>query len=1265
MQYKIQSMISLTCLVQALSMNVNATELAANNSTLNTLFEQAEYWHSKSNDTLASESLEKVLMVEADNERALYYLSLWADQRGDTKQAVEWQTRLAQTAPQSPYLQQLQSRAGLKQLPQAQLEQARRLANTGNLQQALETWRTLFEDGEPPLALAPEYYLTMASDKAQYNEAKTQLKELYRRYPENTAIKLTYAKVLSYRKSTRRQGMDMLQSMAETNKEADASLRQTLLWLQPTPEDERYYQAWVKRHPQDKEIKQLFDKKVSNAVRSSGFELLNKGQLTQAKRAFLQAIDVNPKDADALAGLGYVYSQQGDFAKAADYLSRSASLGGKQASARRKQASEAKFYADLNRAKQQQKQGNVKQALQLSHPLAARSDQLGNTAKLFRAQLLRQVGDYSEAERLLSSVLKSSPKNSAAKEQLYYVLVEQNDAERAQQLLNDLPAEQQRKIKSADQFGNIRSLAEQAVAMGNIETAIVIIENGVDRLPNNPWMRLELARLLHLTNRGSEAEQVIAHLYRSEASNESLYAAAVYYSGQDQWQRANSYLGRIPEAERTDRMDGLYQEGLLNQTLDRVASYIAQGNRDKSLELLKALASEPFDKPYQAGKAAELMVQSGDMNLAVETIQKNLDQGIEGNAQDYANHITILYQAGLKKAAQNLLNDPLITANSSEAQLARARNVYVIAEADQLRLAGHYAPAYDVLTMALQQDPNSVELMLAMARLYQSGKMHQEAGVVYDYLISTDQDSNQQDARIGAINIALANNDPQTARELAKELKDTQSPSRLLLLARVYHAEGDHQQAMATLRNARGKLLGMELTSISSSPMQGGQLLADNPFRTHSNPLADVSAQSVYGTTMPWQVESDGNSRSDVPKLTTQQQTLAQVDKLIASIGQETSSRLEADIEIRGREGEAGLSKLTEAKSTLAWSTQPFANTRFKVEVSAVALNSGSSSGDASRRFGTGATIQGQVAEDEDLSELNGDELPSVASQGSQQQTGVEVAMSMQGRDYTLDIGTTPLGFEENTFVGGVEWRPKLNNFTRLTLSAQRRLIKDSLLSYAGVTDKYSGQTWGQVTKNGAEVALSYDDGFAGYYVNAEGWAYLGENVADNTSLGVSSGFYFRPHVNDDAELKAGISMSYLNFAENLSYFTMGHGGYFSPQNYVNIAFPFTYSHEYMGLNYSIGGSLGYQSYSLDSAGYYPNDGALQSELEYYAGLGYTEEAYYDGEAVGGIGYQFNATLQYLIQRNLMLEARVLYDTFGSYNEALGQIWLRHYFNDY
>ncbi|XED40252.1 tetratricopeptide repeat protein (plasmid) [Klebsiella pasteurii] len=58
-----------------------------------------------------------------------------------------------------------------------------------------------------------------------------------------------------------------------------------------------------------------------------------------------------------------------------------------------------------------------------------------------------------------------------------------------------------------------------------------------------------------------------------------------------------------------------------------------------------------------------------------------------------------------------------------------------------MREQGNYAAAYDKLIRAMQSDPQNTDLMFAMARLYQSGKMNKEAGVVYDYLMTRDTPS--------------------------------------------------------------------------------------------------------------------------------------------------------------------------------------------------------------------------------------------------------------------------------------------------------------------------------------------------------------------------------------------------------------------------------------------------------------------------------------------------------------------------------------------
>ncbi|PVW75375.1 hypothetical protein B4U30_31650, partial [Klebsiella pneumoniae] len=113
------------CLTGALTLAASGGALAAgNDAALQALFAQANYWHEKSHDELAMESLQKVLSVDANNTQALYLMALWSQQGGDMQAAAQWRARLAKAAPDSPGLQDLDNAKKMSQVPQGQLSLA-------------------------------------------------------------------------------------------------------------------------------------------------------------------------------------------------------------------------------------------------------------------------------------------------------------------------------------------------------------------------------------------------------------------------------------------------------------------------------------------------------------------------------------------------------------------------------------------------------------------------------------------------------------------------------------------------------------------------------------------------------------------------------------------------------------------------------------------------------------------------------------------------------------------------------------------------------------------------------------------------------------------------------------------------------------------------------------------------------------------------------------------------------------------------------------
>jgi hypothetical protein len=276
----------------------------------------------------------------------------------------------------------------------------------------------------------------------------------------------------------------------------------------------------------------------------------------------------------------------------------------------------------------------------------------------------------------------------------------------------------------------------------------------------------------------------------------------------------------------------------------------------------------------------------------------------------------------------------------------------------------------------------------------------------------------------------------------------------------------------------------------------------------------------------------------------------------------------------------------------------------------------------------------------------------------------VELNLALQGDSYKVDLGSTPLGQDLNTLVGGVQWSPKLTDFLTLILTGERRAITDSLLSYVGAEDKSSGKRWGNVTKNGGNALLSYDNGDAGLFVGAGAYSYVGNNVASNNNLQANAGVYVRPFYADDRELKVGMSLSWMNFSKNLSYFSYGQGGYFSPQDYASISFPVDFSRTFDDLKVNIGGAVGYQSYSQDKSAYFPGDAGRQAQLEQLAANGNVKSAFYEGNSKNGVGYNLHAGADYKIDKDVTIGGQLGYDTFGDYNESTAQLYFRYLFGE-
>ncbi|HBY48943.1 MAG TPA: hypothetical protein DEH09_06465, partial [Alcanivorax sp.] len=88
----------------------------------------------------------------------------------------------------------------------------------------------------------------------------------------------------------------------------------------------------------------------------------------------------------------------------------------------------------------------------------------------------------------------------------------------------------------------------------------------------------------------------------------------------------------------------------------------------------------------------------------------------------------------------------------------------------------------------------------------------------------------------------------------------------------------------------------------------------------------------------------------------------ARIDRFREDVRQDIAPRVETGLALRNRDGESGLSELTEVSGELAFSGVPFRGGRFRGVVTPTFLNAGSVSGSASERFGFGPLSDGAAS---------------------------------------------------------------------------------------------------------------------------------------------------------------------------------------------------------------------------------------------------------------------------------------------------------------
>jgi hypothetical protein len=360
----------------------------------------------------------------------------------------------------------------------------------------------------------------------------------------------------------------------------------------------------------------------------------------------------------------------------------------------------------------------------------------------------------------------------------------------------------------------------------------------------------------------------------------------------------------------------------------------------------------------------------------------------------------------------------------------------------------------------------------------------------------------------------------------------------------------------------------------------------------------------------------------------------------------------------RARQGESGMSRLTDMQAPV--------ELKFGAGDGMMTLRAtptGVSSGTPDTTYGTLSRFGGGPATALDM---------PLRSPGSQNDNGVGLGIGYETANLAVDVGTLPLGFRQNDIMGGVRYRMGLSDQTTLTGELSRRPVTDSTLSFAGARDARTGERWGTVSANGGRLDLTWDDGSFGTYAIGALHSLQGHNVQSNYRAELGGGMYWRVHRTADSAFTAGLNFTGMTYDKNLRYFTYGHGGYFSPQQFLAMSVPFDWAQRSGRLSYQIKGALGVQYFKEDAAPYFPTSRTRQSaaaqaasDAEAFGQAGANTTAIYPGQSKTGLGYNLGVALEYQLHPRLFIGSHLSLDNARDYRQFRGGLYVRYALEPY
>ncbi|MHA3513296.1 cellulose synthase complex outer membrane protein BcsC [Yersinia enterocolitica] len=816
-----------------------------------------------------------------------------------------------------------------------------------------------------------------------------------------------------------------------------------------------------------------------------------------------------------------------------------------------------------------------------------------------RAQALRL---FEQAQKSDKDGLKSDKWASLIKTNRYWLLNDEGDKalKTGNTALAQQKYQQARQIDGSDSYALI-GLGDVAVARHDDKTA-----------------EQHYQQALRLDPANSSAVRGLANIYQRESP-----------------QKALNYLNNLPRSQQAKMRDTLnsLQLDMLKQQAEALA---AQQQWHQAAEKYRQAQKLAPDDVWITYRLAQALAQDGHSAQADAEFHQLASRKPGDPEQVYAYALYLSSTERDSQALAHLATLPAAQWNDNIRELdQRLKLDQVLTLARQLRENGDETGAIT----ALRQQPANTQIDLTLADWALERGDYSEALAGYQRIRAREPQN--PDARLGEIEAYIAEGRLSDARQHLQTEPLTSEGASLNTQRRVANAwsgVGDPQKAADIFQR-------LKPAAAKGAPSQDNALVFRDSARLAQSQGQPTAAQDDFKQAMVASgiAPTRPTDNDSYTLLTRNQATDDWLKRGIradaADLYRQQDTRVTLDQDYWGSSGTGGISDLS-AFNTMAQVDTPLADGRVFFRSDIIEMNASTfanTKGVYKEKFGTcyKAGCEGDIR---------------------QRASGTSIAMGWQNDHWATDIGTTPMGFEVVDVVGGLAYSNSWNHIG-WTATASRRPLSSSLLAFAGTRDPNTNVTWGGVRANGVSLGASYDRGEANGVWSDLSYHYLtGQNVADNQRLRFMTGYYYKLINEDNRRLTVGLNGMWWHYQKDLSGYTLGQGGYYSPQKYLSLAIPVNYRQRTDNWSWELGGSVSLSHSATNDRARYPLQSLLNNSIK---SISDRNDLDY-GDSSNGVGYTLRALIERRLSSHWTLGAGVDIQQAKDYTPSHALIYLRY-----